>query len=70
MHLVPAGKSVVPAPIGRGKARGAEFVRGAHAGNGIAKKVEAHTACELVSETVEGWCTHIRLSFLLEVTLA
>ena len=26
-------------------------------GNGIAKKVEAHTACELVSETVEGWCT-------------
>ena len=28
-------------------------------GNGIAKKVEAHTACELVSETVEGWCTHI-----------
>ena len=27
--------------------------------NGIAKKVEAHTACELVSETVEGWCTHI-----------
>ena len=28
-------------------------------GNGIAKKVEAYTACELVSETVEGWCTHI-----------
>ena len=28
-------------------------------GNGIAKKVGAGTACELVSETVEGWCTHI-----------
>ena len=46
-------------PTGRGEARRAEFVRGAHRETEIAKKVEAHAACELVSETVEGWCTHI-----------
>ena len=61
MYLMPAGIWAMPAPIGRGKARGAEFVRGARRapGNGIAKKVEAYTACELVSETVEGLCTHV-----------
>ena len=40
MHLVPAGKSVVPAPIGRGKARGAEFVRGAHRETELRKKLK------------------------------
>ena len=40
MHLVPAGKSVVPAPIGRGKARGAEFVRGAHRETDLRKKLK------------------------------
>ena len=40
MHLVPAGKSAVPAPIGRGKARGAEFVRGAHRETELRKKLK------------------------------
>ena len=30
MYLIPAGIGAMAAPIGRGKARGAEFVRGAH----------------------------------------
>ena len=59
MYSVAAGKSAVAPPIGRGKARGAEFVRGAHRETELRKKVEAYTACELVSETVEGWGTHI-----------
>ena len=59
MYLMPAGIGAMPAPIGRGKARGEEFVRGAHRGTGLRKKVEAYTACELASETVGGWCTHI-----------
>ena len=40
MHLVTAGKSVVTAPIGRGKARGAEFVRGAHRETELRKKLK------------------------------
>ena len=40
MYSVPAGKSVVPAPIGRGKARGAEFVRGAHRETELRKKLK------------------------------
>ena len=40
MHLVTAGESVVTAPIGRGKARGAEFVRGAHRETELRKKLK------------------------------
>ena len=40
MCLVPAGKSAVPAPIGREKARGAEFVRGAHRETELRKKLK------------------------------
>ena len=40
MHLVTAGESVVTAPIGRGKARGAEFVCGAHRETELRKKLE------------------------------
>ena len=40
MYSVAAGKSVVAPPIGRGKARGAEFVRGAHRETELRKKLK------------------------------
>ena len=40
MYLVTAGKSVVTGLIGRGKARGAEFVRGAHRETELRKKLK------------------------------
>ena len=40
MYLVAAGISVMAPPIGRGKARGAEFVRGAHRETELRKKLE------------------------------
>ena len=40
MYLVPAGIGAVPALIGRGKARGAEFVRGAHRETELRKKLK------------------------------
>ena len=60
MYLIAAGIWAIAPPMDRGEAHRAEFVRGAHRETELRKrKVEAHTACELVSETVEGWCTHI-----------
>ena len=40
MYSVAAGKSVVAPPAGRGKARGAEFVRGAHRETELRKKLK------------------------------
>ena len=40
MYSVAAGKSAVAPPIGRGKARGAEFVRGAHQETELRKKLK------------------------------
>ena len=40
MYSVAAGKWVVAPPIGRGKARGAEFVRGAHRETELRKKLK------------------------------
>ena len=40
MYLMPAGIGAMPAPIGRGKARGAEFVRGAHRETELRKKLK------------------------------
>ena len=40
MYLVPAGIWPVPPPVGRGKARGAEFVRGAHRKTELRKKLK------------------------------
>ena len=54
-HALSAGREVGSAGAGRPRkgSRGGVCTWRAP-GNGIAKKVEAHTACELVSETVEG----------------
>ena len=40
MYLITAGMWAVTAPIGRGKARGAEFVRGAHRETELRKKLK------------------------------
>ena len=40
MYLITAGVWAVTAPIGRGKARGAEFVRGAHRETELRKKLK------------------------------
>ena len=40
MYLVASGKSVVAPLIGRGEARGAEFVRGAHRETELRKKLK------------------------------
>ena len=40
MYLAAAGKSVVAPPMGRGKARGEEFVRGAHRETELRKKLK------------------------------
>ena len=40
MHSVAAGQSAAAPPIGRGKARGAEFVRGAHRETELRKKLK------------------------------
>ena len=40
MYLITAGKWAITAPIGRGKARGAEFVRGAHRETELRKKLK------------------------------
>ena len=40
MYLMPAGIGAMPALIGRGKARGAEFVRGAHRETELRKKLK------------------------------
>ena len=40
MYLMPDGIGAMPAPIGRGKARGAEFVRGAHRETELRKKLK------------------------------
>ena len=40
MHLIASGIWAVAPPIGRGKARGAEFVRGAHRETELRKKLK------------------------------